>query len=214
MPDLDHPDLTAACRKLGQDLTASQLSLLESYAALLREWNRRINLISRQDTERILSYHVVDSLAVSPLIPAHACAADVGSGAGLPGIPLAVARPDIEMLLIESSHKKCLFLETAVRTLGLGNVRVLENRVESLKPLNCSVLLSRLTGPLPQLLKQTRHHLTAGSRLILFKTPNSNIELQRNRRLLERYGLVVVESNDVSLPLTGITRRFILLGRA
>lgn len=213
MPDLDRPALEAACRRLGLSLAEEQLGRLERYAELLRDWNRRFNLISRADTERILSYHILDSLAVSRFVAADSRTADVGTGAGLPGIPLAIARPDLETVLVESSHKKCLFLDTCRQELALANVRIAEGRSESLAPLDCGVILSRLTGPLRLVLKQTRQHLVARGRLILFKTTDSDGELRREAKAIARYGFSVERTSDVSLPVSGIRRRFVILSR-
>ena len=213
MPDLSRAALKSAAQALGLGLTDSQLKLLGRYAGLLREWNHRMNLVSRKDESRILAYHVVDSLAVSSLVPADAKVADIGTGAGLPGIPLAIARPDLKMLLVESSHKKCLFLETALPELGLVNARVIEGRAESLPGLDCDAMVSRLTGPLRELVKQIRHHLAPGARVILFKTPSAGQELTRAAKLLSRYNLEVARTFDVTLPISGIPRRFVVLTR-
>ncbi|MEO0082465.1 MAG: 16S rRNA (guanine(527)-N(7))-methyltransferase RsmG [candidate division WOR-3 bacterium] len=213
MPDLSHAELESACAGLGFTLAPAQLALLERYAGLLRGWNRRINLISRRDSDRILSYHVLDSLAVSSAISIGSSVADIGSGAGLPGIPLAIARPDLKILLVESSHKKCLFLNTAVCDLGLDNAWVIEGRVELLRPLDCTVLLSRLTGPVRQVIKQVQHQLSPGSRLILFKTACGDMEIERAAKSIAQYGLTVERALDVILPVSGIKRRFVILQR-
>ena len=213
MADLGRVALKTAGQTLGLNLSDNQLKPLGRYAGLLREWNRRTNLISRRDENRILAYHVIDSLAASSFIPADSRVADIGTGAGLPGIPLSIARPDLEMLLVESSHRKCLFLETAVRELELGNARVVEGRAESLEPLRCVVVLSRLTGPLRQLVKQVHYHLVPGGRLVLFKTAVFNQELTRAAKLLSRYNLEVARTFDVTLPISGIPRRFVVLTR-
>src|SRR5512138_41864 len=104
--DPGFPEFGSACGNLGIELVAAQYGHLVRYAALLRDWNTHINLVSRKDTARIMTYHIVDSLAVQRLLPRGARVCDVGTGAGLPGIPLAIVRPDLDILLVESSQKR------------------------------------------------------------------------------------------------------------
>jgi len=210
-PDPDFVALAAACKQLDIDLAQAQYDSLVRYTELLRDWNQRINLVSRRDTARILSYHVVDSLAVHRLIPRDARVCDVGSGAGLPGIPLAIVRPDLQLLLIEASQKRGQFLRLAKTELGLGNVDVLNERAESINPLECDVVLSRLSGTLPDVVRDAgRHHKPNGT-IVLYKTRDCATELQRSGRALARKRLRVAGSHDVFLPLSGVPRRFIVL---
>ncbi len=210
--DPDFPTFQTACKQLDLDLTQPQYDSLIRYALLLREWNQRINLISRRDTDRILSYHVIDSLAVQRLIPRGARVCDVGTGAGLPGIPLALLRPDLHVLLVESSQKRCRFLQAVVTELGLANVEVLNERAESLPPMECDVVLSRLGGPLRDVVRHAVPHRKSNGRMILYKTRDCASELQGATRLLTRLRLRVAGSHDVLLPLSAVPRRFIVLG--
>lgn len=103
-------------------LDQPQLDALAAFEALLRRWGKRYNLVSRRDLERLRQRHIEDSLAlapwcVSPLV-------DVGSGAGLPGVPLAVARPQLAVTLLERSERKCAFLRHVAIELGLKNVAI------------------------------------------------------------------------------------------
>jgi len=204
--------LQTACRQLGIDLNQPQYDSLVRYTQLLRDWNQRINLVSRRDTGRILSYHVVDSLAVQRLIPPGARVCDIGAGAGLPGIPLVIVRPDLKMLLIESSQKRGQFLRAAVAELGLGSVEVLNERAESLPPRECDVVLSRLAGPLQDVVRYAGRHRKPNGVIVLYKTRDCATELLKAGRLLARKHLRVVGSHDVFLPLSSIPRRFIVLG--
>jgi 16S rRNA (guanine527-N7)-methyltransferase len=203
--DPDFPSLQSACCRLGLELTEEHFDCLVRYAALLRDWNARINLISRRDTERVLSYHVLDSLAVHSLIPQDARVCDVGTGAGLPGIPLTLVRPDVRMFLIESSKKKGLFLQAAITALAPGNTELLIERAESLSPLGCDVALSRLTGPVRATLRCVASHLKPGGRLVLFKHSAAAEELPTP--LLARLGLEFEAAQDITLPLSGVRRR-------
>jgi 16S rRNA (guanine527-N7)-methyltransferase len=144
----------------GLHLDDHQAAKLERYEALLLEWNGKINLVSRKDERNIWPKHILHSL--SPLfdvkLPPGTEMADIGSGGGLPGIPMAIANPSSRVTLIESIRKKCTALEDMVRNLALPNVRVVCGRAEDTVALaNCQmffdVLLARAVAPLADLLK-------------------------------------------------------------
>jgi 16S rRNA (guanine527-N7)-methyltransferase len=104
--------LCAGLNALGLDLRQSQQSALLDYLALLGKWNKTYNLTAIHEPERMLTHHILDSLAVVP----HAgdgSLLDVGSGAGLPGIPLAIALPDLRVTVMDASQKKCGFMQQA-----------------------------------------------------------------------------------------------------
>jgi 16S rRNA (guanine527-N7)-methyltransferase len=211
--DPDFATLAAACARLGVELTPAGHAALARYAALLREWNERINLISRRDSTRVLTYHVIDSLAASPLLPDRSRVCDLGAGAGLPGIPLAIVRPDLDVVLLESSRKRGLFLQAAIDGLGLGNCRLAAGRAEALPPLDCDIVVARLTGPVFDTITWAVRHLRAGGRVILYKTPATDDDQRRMERTRAKLRLSVPSVLDVQLPLAGITRRFLSLTR-
>ena len=210
--DPDFSTLQNACRQLSIELTQPQYESLVCYTQLLRDWNLRLNLVSRRDTDRILTYHVIDSLAVQRLIPPDARVCDIGTGAGFPGIPVALVRPDVKMFLIESSQKKSRFLQTATAELGLANVEVLNERAESLPGLDCDTILSRLAGPLRDVVQYARPHRKPKGTIVLYKTRDSAEELRKSGRILARHKLRVTGSYDIRLPLSSVPRRFIVLG--
>ena len=117
---------------LGLSIPESNQARLLQYLALIQKWNRVHNLTAVRKPEAMLALHVLDSLAVLPYVSGPRIA-DVGSGAGLPGIPLALARPEWHVALMESNHKKAAFLQQARIELGLENVEVLAERVESIR---------------------------------------------------------------------------------
>ncbi|MEO0071231.1 MAG: 16S rRNA (guanine(527)-N(7))-methyltransferase RsmG [candidate division WOR-3 bacterium] len=179
------------------------------YAYLIKKWNAKVNLISRKDIQRIFTYHIIDSIAVAPLIPFNARSFDFGSGAGLPGIPLTIIRPDLNMLLIESVKKKCRFLQLAITELNLGNAQVLCERAEVLQPLNCDIILSRLTGPWDKTLRYAVRHLKPSGAIILYKNPNVLEKI--NEKLLQKLNLAISRTIDLKLPLSSVPRRFVVL---
>ncbi|MEE8078012.1 MAG: 16S rRNA (guanine(527)-N(7))-methyltransferase RsmG [Pseudomonadales bacterium] len=116
-------NLAADARLLDVDLSRAQTDLLAEYVALLVQWNKRINLLSRRDIDRIWPRHVLDSLSILPFI-AGPRILDLGSGGGLPGIPLAIAAPQLSFTLLDRSERKTRFLEHVALRLGLANVIV------------------------------------------------------------------------------------------
>ncbi|PNS08606.1 16S rRNA (guanine(527)-N(7))-methyltransferase RsmG [Solilutibacter silvestris] len=121
------PTLEHGLAELALDPALSQPLL--DYLALLARWNRAYNLTAVRDPAEMVTRHLLDSLAMHPYLQAGALA-DLGTGPGLPGIPLALARPDVQVTLVESNGKKARFLREAVRSLGIANARVLESRAE------------------------------------------------------------------------------------
>jgi 16S rRNA (guanine527-N7)-methyltransferase len=117
-------------------LPAGAHAKLLEYVALIVKWNRTYNLTAIRDPLAMVTHHLLDSLSVLPHLPlaAQARLADAGSGAGLPGIPLAIAQPGWRVALAESSQKKAAFLRQAAIELSLGNVEVHEGRVENWRP--------------------------------------------------------------------------------
>jgi 16S rRNA (guanine527-N7)-methyltransferase len=213
-PASDEPArLEAACRTLGLDLPAERLSRLLLYASLVRERNAHVNLVSRRDADRVVSYHLVDSLASARFLASGTKVCDIGTGAGLPGIPLAIARPDLQVALVDSTRKKCLFLEEAIQELELPNT-VFENaRAEDLPGLDCDTVISRVTGPLDRVLRQLHHHRSEDGRVLFYKATGWREQFEQAGPLLRRLGLGVTQAEVVRLPVTGIERHFVIIGR-
>ncbi len=163
-PALDPALKTVAlCRKNGLPLDETQARLLTGYVRLLREWNEKVNLISRRDVEHVWISHLLHSLALLFFLdpPRGLPVLDLGSGGGLPGIPLAIARPDLRITLLDSIRKKTAALTAIVRALGLNNVSVSTARAEELaagqKPAEgFSIVVARAVAPLPNLIKWSR----------------------------------------------------------
>jgi 16S rRNA (guanine527-N7)-methyltransferase len=138
-----------------------QQSLLD-YIALIEKWNRAYNLTAIREPEKMVSHHLLDSLAVAPHLYAKRLL-DVGSGAGLPGIPLALARPKMHVTVLDSNHKKAAFLKQAVMELKLRNADVCNERVESWQAQNkFDVIISRAFSDMGEFVRITRHLLAPG----------------------------------------------------
>ncbi len=168
---------------------------LETYISLLRQWNRVINLTAIEDEAKIRSHHIADSLSVLPFVQTFDSLCDVGSGAGFPGIPLALARPQMAVTLVEANHKKGAFLKKVVRELSLSNVQVVVKRVEAYFPESLfGAIITRAYAHLGQMLQQTAHLCDNGGSFLAMKGQVTEEELQgvpASFQLQSRVDLVV-----------------------
>jgi 16S rRNA (guanine527-N7)-methyltransferase len=163
-------------QRLVHDAAALGVALTEHDAARLRQlleelshWNQRFNLTGLTDIESMVSHHLLDSLAVHRYLQGAAIA-DVGTGAGFPGLPLALVNPERRFTLIDSNGKKIRFVSHAVRTLGLMNVEPLQARVEALRPERpFDTVLARAFAPLPQLLQAVAPLCGSDTRVLAMK---------------------------------------------
>jgi 16S rRNA (guanine527-N7)-methyltransferase len=142
---------------------------LLAYLALLDRWNRTYNLTAIRHPREMVSRHLLDSLAMHPYVQAGTLA-DLGTGAGLPGIPLAIAQPALQVTLVESNGKKARFMREALRTLGLDNARVAEARIEALdRPGAFDAITARALATLPLILELGGDLLAPGGTLLAMK---------------------------------------------
>lgn len=193
--------LTAGIAALGLTLPDGAEAKLLAYLALLDKWNRVYNLTAVRDPERMVSHHLLDSLAAVPVfdeilasrplpsplpvageranaIPKPIYVLDVGSGGGLPGIPLTIARPELRVTLIDSIAKKTAFLLQAKAELGLDNLYVITSRVEDFRPeTGFDVIASRAFSDLKEFVTLSRHLLQPGGRWLAMKGLYPNEEI-------------------------------------
>lgn len=168
LPAAIEPQLRAGLAQLGLDAEALAPPLLV-YLVLLLRWNGTYNLTAIRDPAEMVTKHLLDSLAMASYVP-DAPLADLGTGPGLPGIPLAIARPGCTVTLVESNGKKARFLREAVRTLDLANARVAESRAENLaEPGAYAVITARALATLDRIIEVGGHLLAPGGRLLAMK---------------------------------------------
>lgn len=161
--------LEAGLISLGLDLSSAARDKLLAYAALLYKWNRTYSLTALREQDKAVSHHLLDSLAALPFLSASTLL-DVGSGGGMPGIPMAIARPDLRVTLIDSNSKKAAFLQQAAIELALPNISVHCGRVEQYHPQDCfSAITSRAFSELADFVRLTRHLLAAEGRWLALK---------------------------------------------
>jgi len=161
------PELEAGLTALNLPTTLAP-RLLE-YLALLDRWNKTYNLTAIRDPREMLTKHLLDSLAMAGFVEDENLA-DLGTGPGLPGIPLAIAKPKLRVALVESNGKKARFLREAVRTLQLNNARVLESRAEAVaEPGAFQLITARALDRLAGIIAVGGHLLAPGGRLLAMK---------------------------------------------
>lgn len=132
----------------GQGPSAAQIGALEAFACLMLDWNKSLNLTGARGVEDLVEDHLGDPLVAAEEVAQGARVVDVGAGGGLPGVALAILRPDLRLVLIEPRAKRVAFLRTATRELGLKGVEVFGGRVEQFEPSGRpSVAISRATFP-------------------------------------------------------------------
>ncbi len=164
---------------LGLTLERDTQQRLLDYIALIEKWNRVYNLTAIREPEKMVSHHLLDSLAVAPHLHAKRLL-DVGSGAGLPGIPLALANAHMHVTLLDSNHKKTAFLNQTVIELKLKNAEVCGERVESWKTQNrFDVIISRAFSDMGEFVRMTQHLLAPGGLFVAMKGLHPYEEIEK-----------------------------------
>jgi 16S rRNA (guanine527-N7)-methyltransferase len=203
------------CERLVEDAADVGVALTEGQAAVLlrlleelERWNRRYNLTAIASPEAMVTHHLLDSLAVSADL-AGVAIADVGTGAGFPGLPLALCNPQRQFTLIDSTAKKLRFVSHAAALLGLNNVTVVHARVEALavaRPFD--TVVARAFAPLARLLTQVAGLCDARSRVLAMKGKWPQAELEALPAPWRMIG-----ARELAIPRLGAARCVIVLGR-
>ncbi len=165
--------ITEILSPLRPDLSAAQLAQFETYYAMLADWNTRVNLTAITEPEDVAKKHFLDSLAAEPYLKQGASVADVGTGAGFPGVPLLILRPDLNVTLIDSLQKRLVFLEAVLKELKL-NAELVHARAEDAgqNPKYremFDVALTRAVSALPVLCELTLPLVKVGGKSIAYK---------------------------------------------
>ena len=159
--------LSAGLEQLSLVLSAEQQDKLLAFRDLLLKWNKTYNLTALRDPEQAISHHLLDSLAILPHVGAGPLL-DVGSGGGLPGIPLAIAKPELSVSMVDTVQKKATFLQQAAIQLGLKNVAAHHARVEQMSG-QYAQISSRAFAEIGLFVSLTRHLLAPGGRWLAMK---------------------------------------------
>jgi len=172
-------ELERGLAALGLALRAPQLAKFERYLDLLEKWNRVYNLTAIRSRERMVTHHLLDSAAILPHVKGPRVL-DVGSGAGLPGIPLAIANAELQVTFLDANHKKTAFLRQAVAELGLANATVESERVESWRTsARFEPIVSRAFSELGEFVAATRRLLAPGGIIAAMKGVYPREEIER-----------------------------------
>jgi len=190
--------LKSGAQKLGLHLSPGQLEQFEVYYRELVEWNKRINLTSITDYEEVQTKHFLDSLtittAIGPTVAGKSLSViDVGTGAGLPGIPLKILLPGIKLVLLEATAKKAKFLENLIEKLGLDNVEIVVGRAEEAahKPQyreKFDLVLSRAVASLPALVELTLPFCAVSGRFVAQKKGDIESEVKQSYKAIAAMG--------------------------
>lgn len=165
--------------ELDLPLWSAQREQLMDYLALMAKWNSVYNLTSLRDPMQMVTHHLLDSLAAVSAFEGVKTVLDVGAGGGLPGLVLAIARPDMQVSLIDTVHKKTAFLTQVKAELGLANVSVYTMKVQDLKAGPFEVITSRAFADLSDFVNWSGHLLAEGGRFIALKGVAPAEEQQR-----------------------------------
>jgi len=183
--------LVTGLEDLGVSATEQQIDLLLAFVRLIEKWNKTYNLTAIRNREEMLRLHILDSLAVLPFVSGKNII-DVGTGAGLPGIPLAIFMPDVQFALLDSNAKKTRFVQQAVLELKLKNVEVVHSRVEQLKRAGeFDAVLCRAFASLHDIMQWTDYLLQAEGVLIAMKGQKPVAELEQLERVYSVESIVV-----------------------
>ena len=205
----DHRVLADGIAALGLGLAPAQITRLDAFLDLLEKWNRVYNLTAIRDRRQMVTHHLLDSLAIVPHVAGPAVL-DVGSGGGLPGIPLAIARPELAVTLLDSNHKKAAFLNQAVAELRLDNVRVAAARIEEWSTTQrFETIVSRAFSDLGEFVTLAVPRLAPGGRFAAMKGVHPFDEIER---LPAAYA--VTEVVRLHVPGLDAERHLVLIERA
>jgi 16S rRNA (guanine527-N7)-methyltransferase len=183
-----------------------QVAKIREYIALLLKWNQSVSLTSITDPVEIVGRHFGESMFASKLLPVENCRlADVGTGAGFPGLALKIACPSLRITLIESNKKKCAFLSELIRTLGLTDVEIRPERFEEIRPetVLANLITCRAVGEFKQLLRWSTKALVRRGHLLLWVGADDSTRIARTTNWTWQPAERIPDSQ----------RRFILIGR-
>jgi 16S rRNA (guanine527-N7)-methyltransferase len=194
-------------KAMGIEPDRAQVGAFMLYLAELKKWGRAYSLTSLKADRDIVIKHFLDSALFLKALSADVrSVADVGSGAGFPGLPVKVLRPALEVHLIEPSQKKAAFLRNVIRRLGLKGITVVERRVEAVEGLVVDAALTRALFKAGDFAERAGHIVKEGGVFILSKGPRAGEELE---------GLgPECETRELALPLSGLKRTFIVIKKA
>jgi 16S rRNA (guanine527-N7)-methyltransferase len=214
-----HPLGLAKPPVTARDVFGGQLPSARAYAARLAQDGLARGLIGPREVPRLWERHLLNSAVLTDLVPAGARAVDVGTGAGLPGIPMAIRRPDLQIDLVEPMARRTAFLTEVVNELGLsGRVRVIRGRAEAREVLdqvgNSDWVVARAVAPLDRLVKWCLPLVTPGGWLLALKGSRAEAEVAEHRQAISRSGAGEIEVRPIGQELLGEPTWVVIVRRA
>lgn len=212
-------DFVRAAQDLGILLGEQELRLFTLYDEGLRLWNKKMNLVSERDEEQLPMRHFLDALTPVPFLPREALhILDIGSGAGLPGIPMKIAVDAWRLSLLEASRKRTSFLKDIVRKLALQDVTVIHDRTEALVQRKqgqggFDVVISRATFKLPQLIETAAYFLRLGGTLVAMKGHIPESEWSESVQISDNVHLSLKETHEIRFPFGNMPRKIIIYNK-
>lgn len=197
-------------------LEQNQIEMFLDYMNEIIKWNEKINLTAIIEPKEIIQKHFIDSLTVLPNIKKGSKIIDVGTGAGLPGIPLKIAQPDFKITLLDSLNKRLNFLNEIIKKLNLDNIETIHSRAEELG-INkqyretYDVSISRAVAPMNILAEYLIPFIKIGGICICMKGNNANGEIQDSKKAIEVLGGKIEKIIELKLPETDINRNIIII---
>ena len=179
-----------------------QIEQFYEYMRLLKEWNEKINLTAITEPKEIITKHFIDSLTVLPYINENDKVIDIGTGAGFPGIPLKIAKPELNITLLDSLNKRITFLEEVISKLGLTDIYCIHGRAEEYaleKREFYDVAVSRAVAELPVLLEYLLPFVKVGGRCICMKGPKAIEEIEKSNKALEILGGKIEKVENIKI---------------
>ncbi len=199
-------DLQQALKAMQIDADEAQQVLLLGFIDLLEKWNKAYNLTAIRNKRDMLPLHVLDSLSVLPYLAEAKRILDVGSGAGLPGIPLAILEPEREFVLLDGNGKKTRFIKQVVIELKLKNVTVVHDRIEKFLPeTGFECITTRAFATIAETLDMIRHFLSPDARVLFMKSNTAKEEL---KKIGEEYKQQII---DLAVPKIAAPRTLVIL---
>lgn len=187
--------LQSGVKQLHISINATQLDALLRFVELLQKWNKTYNLTAVEEAEEIINKHILDSLTVAAYLKGKRII-DVGSGAGLPGIPLAIAHKDKEFLLLDANAKKTRFIQQAIIEVGLKNAQVVQQRVEQFAPAHeFDTVVSRAFAASERLIESIDHFVTQGQVIVMLGKRTQLQHLPQSYTLIGIYAVNIPNLN-------------------
>ena len=219
MSDSRESIIRTAAREVGIFLDQKQIQLFLIYLRELKEWNQKVNLTSLKDDTAIINNHFIDSLSIIPHLPPAISLLDMGSGGGFPGVPVKIARPSLQVTLLEATRKKANFLRHLIRTLELSHITTLEGRAEAVTahdqphPL-FDIVISRAVTRLKPFLLLGEPFVKKGGYLLAMKGAKAEEELRESQKTIRDLSFTVSWKKEAQLPGTNKKRCLILLKKS